>query len=70
MRKETGRACRCRRAAGGRVVTGSPFNSHDDMANPVTVKGAVKRFEWTNPHAFIYLDVTDEKGMSWSGRSR
>ena len=33
-----------------------------DMANPVTVTGAVKRFEWTNPHAFIFLDVTNEKG--------
>ena len=33
-----------------------------DMANPVTVKGTVKRFEWTNTHAFIYIDVTDEKG--------
>jgi hypothetical protein len=32
-----------------------------DMANPVTVKGTVKRFEWTNPHAFIFLDVKDEK---------
>ena len=31
-----------------------------DMANPVTVKGSVKRFEWTNPHAFIYLDVKDD----------
>jgi DNA/RNA endonuclease YhcR with UshA esterase domain len=35
-----------------------------DMANPVTVKGTVKRFEWTNPHAFIFLDVKDEKGGS------
>ena len=33
-----------------------------DMANPVTVKGTVKRFEWTNPHAFIFLDVKDDKG--------
>lgn len=33
-----------------------------NMATPVTVIGAVKRFEWTNPHAFIYLDVTNEKG--------
>src|SRR5216117_1337526 len=33
-----------------------------DMANPVTVTGVVKRFEWTNPHAFIYLEVKDEKG--------
>ena len=37
-----------------------------DMANPVTVKGVVKRFEWTNPHAFIFLDVKDEKGsVEW-----
>ena len=35
-----------------------------NMANPVTVTGKVKRFEWTNPHAFIYLDVTNEKGES------
>src|SRR5438105_13219147 len=33
-----------------------------DMQNPVTVTGAVKRFEWTNPHAFVYLEVKDEKG--------
>ena len=32
-----------------------------DMANPVTVKGTVKRVEWTNPHAFIFLDVKDDK---------
>ena len=35
-----------------------------DMANPVTVKGTVKRFEWTNPHAFIFLEVKDEKAGS------
>ena len=33
-----------------------------DMANPVTVRGAVKRFEWTNPHAFIFLEVRNDKG--------
>ena len=35
-----------------------------DMANPVTVKGTVKRFEWTNPHAFIFLEVKDAKGVA------
>lgn len=34
-----------------------------DMANPKTIRGAVKRFEWTNPHAFIFLEVKDEKGQ-------
>ncbi len=33
-----------------------------DMANPVTVTGTVTKFEWINPHAFVYLDVKNEKG--------
>ena len=33
-----------------------------NMAQPVTVTGVVKRFEWTNPHAFIFLEVKDAKG--------
>ena len=33
-----------------------------NMATPVTVTGTVKRFEWTNPHAFVFLEVKDEKG--------
>jgi hypothetical protein len=39
-----------------------------NMTNPVTVTGVVKRFEWTNPHAFIYLEVTDESGkkVEWT----
>jgi hypothetical protein len=39
-----------------------------DMSHPSTVTGVVKRFEWTNPHAYIYLDVKDDKGNSveWS----
>ena len=32
-----------------------------NMATPVTVTGTVKKFEWTNPHAFVYLEVKDEK---------
>jgi Family of unknown function (DUF6152) len=33
-----------------------------DMANPTTVTGTVERVEWTNPHAYVYLLVKDEKG--------
>jgi hypothetical protein len=38
-----------------------------NMAAPTTVTGKVKRFEWTNPHAYIYLDVTGEDGkvVTW-----
>jgi hypothetical protein len=27
-----------------------------DMANPMTVTGVVKRFEWTNPHAYEQIN--------------
>jgi hypothetical protein len=33
-----------------------------DSAHPVTVTGTVKRFEWANPHAFVYLEVKDQTG--------
>lgn len=35
-----------------------------NMATPVTVTGVVRRFEWTNPHAFVFLDVKDDKGQT------
>jgi hypothetical protein len=42
-------------------VGGHHSTSMYDSQNPVTVTGKVIRFEWTNPHAFVYLEVTDEK---------
>ncbi len=52
------------------LMTGFPgstlFAHHStamyNMANPTTVTGTVKRFDWTNPHAYIYLEVKDESG--------
>ena len=47
------------------LTTGSLSAHHStamyDSQNPVTISGTVKRFEWTNPHAFVYLEVKDEK---------
>ena len=44
------------------------FTSWFDMSRKVTVKGTVTGFDWTNPHAYIYLQVKDEKGAveKWS----
>ena len=44
------------------------FTSWFDMSQKVTVKGTVTNFDWTNPHAYIYLDAKDEKGAmeKWS----
>ena len=51
----------------GLAGVGLPLLAHHgtgmyDMSHPTTVTGVVKRFEWTNPHAYIYLEVKDEKG--------
>jgi hypothetical protein len=39
-----------------------------DTARRVTMAGTVTAFEWTNPHAYIELEVPDEKGAvkHWS----
>ena len=47
-------------------VTG-PISAHHSTAmydnqHPVTISGVAKKFEWTNPHAFVYVEVKDEKG--------
>src|SRR5262245_7912112 len=39
-----------------------------DQTKQVTLTGTVTEFQWTNPHAYIEIDVTDEKGgvRHWS----
>jgi hypothetical protein len=37
------------------------FPAQYDVAKPITLTGKVTKVEWTNPHIFIYIDVTDEK---------
>ena len=36
------------------------FPAQYDAEQPVTLTGSVTRVEWTNPHIFIFIDVTDE----------
>lgn len=33
-----------------------------DMEHPSTYTGVVTRVEWTNPHAYVYLNVKNAKG--------
>lgn len=39
-----------------------------DLEKEITLKGVVKEFQWTNPHTWIQLIVTDEEGKEteWS----
>jgi hypothetical protein len=43
------------------------FAAEYDANKRVTVSGTVTRFEWTNPHVWLYVEETDEsdKITSW-----
>jgi len=36
------------------------FPAQYDINQPVTLSGNVTEVQWTNPHIFIHMDVTDE----------
>src|SRR5277367_3416051 len=38
------------------------FAAEFDEKKPVTVKGTVSKFDWSNPHVFVYIDVTETGG--------
>ena len=35
-----------------------------DMAHQIALTGVVAKVEWTNPHAFMYLEVKSDKGVA------
>jgi hypothetical protein len=45
-----------------RLLAHHSFGAEYDATKPITLTGTLTRIEWTNPHSFIFLDVTDEKG--------
>jgi hypothetical protein len=55
-------------AALGLTAASLPVSAHHSFAaefdsqRPLTVTGVVHRLEWTNPHARLVVDVTDDKG--------
>lgn len=75
---------RVRRCEGARVrgvilaaliAAGSPsvaahhsFSAEFDISKPVTMKGTITGMRWSNPHAWIYIDVTDADGkvVNWA----
>jgi len=49
------------------ILLATPLLSHHSFAmfdhtRTLNLKGTVTRFQWTNPHAYIELDVPDAKG--------
>jgi len=48
------------------LVGGHAFAHHSfamfDQSKDVTLKGTVTEFQWTNPHAFIHIEVLGKSG--------
>ena len=38
------------------------FAAQFDITKPITLKGAVTRLEWANPHIYFYMDVVAAGG--------
>ena len=55
-------------AAAAFVLSGRPALAHHSFAaefnaeKPVALTGTVTKIEWTNPHAYFYVDVKDASG--------
>ena len=44
------------------VMAHHAFTAEFDAKKPVTIRGFVTKVEWTNPHAWFYIDVADDTG--------
>src|SRR5215467_7381084 len=44
------------------AVAHHSFAAEYDANAMLTLKGVVTKIEWTNPHAYVYIDVTGENG--------
>src|SRR5438093_9479575 len=53
-----------RLSAAAPAIAHHAFAAEYDADQPVTLKGKVTKFEWTNPHARFYIDVVDAKGVA------
>src|SRR3954463_8936014 len=38
------------------------YTAEFDTTKPIRLSGVLTKVEWANPHIWIYLDVTDDKG--------
>jgi hypothetical protein len=51
-------------AAGASIAAHHSFAAQYDRDKPITLKGAVTRLEWANPHVYFYMDVAGASGAT------
>jgi hypothetical protein len=49
-------------AIGPGLLAHHSFSAEYDSNAPVKVSGTVTKVEWTNPHIWFFVDVTDDQG--------
>jgi Family of unknown function (DUF6152) len=61
-------ACLAVLAAAAPAVAHHSVAAYYDTNRQLTLKGTVTVIEWTNPHAFVHIDVRDDQGKvtNWS----
>jgi len=57
--------------SGSSAIAHHSFAAEYDSNKQVTVKGVVQKVAWVNPHAYVFIDVKDEKGIvtTWAFES-
>ena len=51
-------------ASGLSVAAHHSFAAQYDRTKPITLKGAVTKLEWANPHIYFYIDVAESGGAT------
>jgi len=59
-------------ATAGTAYAHHSFAAQFDRDRPVTLMGTVTEMKWSNPHAWIYIDVEDADGnvVNWALETR